>query len=401
MRKGFFHPTELNVSKAPEPQTARCGACGLLKKCQTPKMPVAGRGKKGILIVGEAPGETEDIQGTPFVGVSGRYLRDTLADLGVETAKDCWLTNALICRPPANKTPDDKRIAYCRPNLLNTIKELQPTIIILLGGVAVKSLISYLWHDEPGGITRWVGWQIPSQKFNAWVCPTYHPAYLLRENNPVLEMYFRDHLKQALRLEDRPWQEIPDYPSQVERIINVSEASEAIQDMVSSPLVAFDYETDRLKPDRQDAEIVCCSLSNGTRTIAYPWHGKTIAATKELLLSPSKKIASNFKFEERWTLAKLGIQVKNWLWDTMLAAHVIDNRKDISGLKFQAFVYLGIGAYEETVAPYLKSKEDGANSRNRVKEVDLDTLLLYCGLDSLLEWQVAQRQMAYLGFKEK
>src|SRR5262245_43419820 len=83
----------------------RCGLCGLLNKCQSPKMEVYGKGKNGILIVGEAPGANEDEQGIPFVGKAGRYLRGILHGLDVNMRNDCWLTNSLICRPPNNATP--------------------------------------------------------------------------------------------------------------------------------------------------------------------------------------------------------------------------------------------------------------------------------------------------------
>src|SRR5688572_528647 len=95
-------PLLLTSSARRPPTIPKCGACGLLKGCKSPKMPVSGKGAKGILIIGEAPGRDEDIQGRPFVGATGEKLETTLRKLGVEMRRDCWLTNALICRPKAN-----------------------------------------------------------------------------------------------------------------------------------------------------------------------------------------------------------------------------------------------------------------------------------------------------------
>ena len=103
-----------------------------------------------------------------------------------------------------------------------------------------------------------------------------------------------------------------------------------------------------------------------------------------------KKIASNLKFEERWTRAKLGHGVVGWHWDTMLAAHLIDNRPHITSIKFQAFVLLGVADYSSHVEEFLKPIGD--SDYNRVEEMNEEDLLLYNGLDSLLEFKVMKKQ---------
>lgn len=402
MPAGFFSKSELQT-KAPIPLLPRCGACGLLDTCITPKMAVSGRGERKILIVGEAPGKEEDQQGRAFVGVSGQDLSAICRKNGVELREDCWVTNALICRPPNNTIKDEAVVDHCRPNLIKTVKQLQPEVIILLGGRAVTSLLGWLWKDDVGKIGRWVGWQIPSQRLNAWVCPTYHPSFVLRsdkENNPLPRWFYEDQLGRALQLRGRPWQTIPDYPSQVEVTLDPVRAAAVIRKMIArGGTVAFDYETDRIKPDHPDARIVCCSVCwEGKKTIAYPWMGDAIQATRELLLSPLKKVGQNMKFETRWSLAKLGVVVQNWVWDCMLAAHVYDNRPDITSIKFQQFVWLGAESYDDHIKPYLESdkRKAGGNTPNRIKDIDLKQLLLYCGMDSLLEYLVAMKQMGVM-----
>ncbi len=111
-----------------------------------------------------------------------------------------------------------------------------------------------------------------------------------------------------------------------------------------------------------------------------------------------KKIGYNLKYEHRWLKAKLGIEVQGWVWDGMIAAHLIDTRSGITSLKFQSLVLLGMADYDTDVKPYLKS--DGANVKNKIREVELQTLLLYNGLDALLEYKVAKIQMNQLGIAQ-
>lgn len=399
---GFFAKTEI-TTKAPPTLVPRCGQCKLFEHCHSPKMKPDGRGRKGILIIGEAPGAQEDQQGHPFVGPTGSLLQRTLAKFDVDMRRDCWLHNALACKPQkdSNDIKDPKAIDHCRPNVLNAIRKLQPETIILLGASAVKSLIGWLWREEVGSVNRWIGWKIPCQKLNTWICPAWHPAYILRGNSgkqdDTMQMLFEQHIEAALQLEGRPWAEKPDYANKIQIVLDDEQADRELLTIIARDKpIAFDFETDRLKPDREEARIYSCAVSNGETTIAYPWAGKAIQRTKDLLLSNIPKWGYNIKFETRFTIAKLGIRVKNWKWDGMLAAHVLDNRGEITSLKFQSFVLLGVGPYDEVISPYLKAK-GGANEPNRIKEVGLPTLLRYNGMDALLEWEVAQKQMEMMG----
>ena len=396
--EGFF-TSDVGLKKAPLPLIARCGTCGLYRDCKSPKMPPSGKGKKRILLVAEAPGRQEDNNGIQFFGEAGTHLKDVLVKVGIDMREDCFLTNAATCRPPNNKLPK-RSVDYCRPNLIRAVEELQPEVIIPLGESAVRSLLGWLWKGDSGtAIGRWVGWQIPCQKLNCWICPTWHPSYLLRNEEratSVLDALFERHLRDACSLQGRPWQEVPNYARQVNVIVDVERAAEAVYRLADgSKPVAIDYETNMLKPDSDRACIVSCAVSDGETTVSYPWHGKAIKATKRLLRSKVPKIASNCKFEERWTRREFGHGVRNWCFDTMLAAHAIDSRPNTKSIKFQAWILLGQGVWNAHIEPFLQGK--GKNEENRIKEISLDRLLLYGGMDALLEWQVAQVQARKLG----
>lgn len=406
MKRGFFSARELKTKTSAHTTVARCGLCSLHKTCLAPKMQVTGQGRRRILIVGEAPGRQEDEyidkrtgqKGKQFIGESGDLLRSTLKEFGIHPDRDCWFDNALRCHPKDNKLPKNPQpiIEACRPNLLKTIQELSPNVIIPLGSIACKSLMPMLWKDDMGPVSIWGSWRIPSQAINTWVCPTFHPAYILRQPGPVVKLKFRQDLKQALVLKDKPWKEVPDWTSTVECIYHPSQAAKAIRHLLEEcgsrevPF-AIDYETTCLKPEYDGAEIVSCSMSNGATTISYPWAGEAIEATSEAWKNPIGKIASNMKFEDRWTRKMLGHGIRSWYWDTMLAAHILDNREGICSVKFQAFVLCGVKAYNEHIEPFLDSGKH--KHLNRIKELDIKDLLLYGGMDSKVEYEVAKRQI--------
>ncbi len=397
----FFSPTTWQGDRKAVARLPECGKCGLFRACHSPKMKPSGRGKRSILIVGEAPGEKEDEKGVQFVGKTGQFLRTELRGLGVEL-EDCYKTNSIICRPPRNKI-ENLHIASCRPNLLKTVRDLKPRVIVLLGASAVRSLLPAEREADVGSLARWVGWTIPSHEHQAWICPTYHPSYLLRVNDKVLERMFRGHLEQAVALEDVAITSEPleALKKQVECITNPRVARDRVRDLAKQEgILAFDYESNRLKPDDKRCRIASCSFClNGENTFAVLVDNKMKPMISEVLKNPRlKKVASNLKNEERWTRAILGHRVAGWYWDTMLAAHVLDNRKAITSLKFQAFIHFGIADYERVVAPYFQSGKDGFN---RVHEVPVDDLLLYNGLDSLLEYRLMVLQRKQMGLKSE
>ena len=408
MSSGFFDEASF-AKPPPTPTQPRCGTCGLYKSCKSPKMELSGDGRKGILIVAEAPGADEDERGTQLVGKSGRLLRDELDELGIDLDRDCWKTNAIICRPKDNRTPSDAEIEYCRPNVLNAITELKPRTIILLGDSAVKALIGWLWRESPGSIGRWIGWRIPDQRLNAWICPMWHPSYLLRPEKQYVAadprlVIWREHLAAAVGLNKRPWKTVPDWQSDVRVEMDDVIAAEELDGIVKwakDRCIAVDYETNMLKPDGPDARIVSCAVAYGystgpTGVISYPWTKATAAATGRLLRSPIPKIIANQQFEIRWTLKEFGHGIDNIVWDTMQNAHIMDNRKGrVTSVKFQSYVLLGQSPWDEHIKPFLKAKY--SNVPNRIHQIKIEDLLLYGGLDALLEYRLAIRQRKLMG----
>jgi uracil-DNA glycosylase len=151
---------------------AACRAC---KLCNGRTQTVFGVGdpQADWLVVGEAPGENEDLQGEPFVGQAGKLLDNMLRPLGLARGRGVYIANVLKCRPPGNRNPEPDEVAQCEPFLRRQVALLQPRIILAMGRFAVQSLLQ---STEPIGKLRG-----RAHTYNGVpVVVTYHPAYLLR-----------------------------------------------------------------------------------------------------------------------------------------------------------------------------------------------------------------------------
>jgi DNA polymerase len=171
-----------------EDEVRKCTKCGLHKNRTNT---VFGKGPidADILIIGEAPGREEDIQGKPFVGAAGQKLDEMLLASGIE-ARKVFITNAVKCRPPGNRNPEPYEIMKCNPYLVKQIEVIKPKIIVLLGNVAL-SLVT----GEISGITKIRGKRLEYMSYPA--IPTFHPAYVVR--NPGSEKTVVEDFNQVIR----------------------------------------------------------------------------------------------------------------------------------------------------------------------------------------------------------
>ncbi|MFW9925698.1 MAG: uracil-DNA glycosylase [Candidatus Thorarchaeota archaeon] len=160
-----------------------CTNCPL-HETRAKAVPGEGPCDAGVLFVGEAPGAKEDETGRPFVGRSGELLVSLLEEIGL-TRANVFITSILKCRPPKNRTPNQFEINVCRPYLEQQIELIQPKVIVLLGGVAISSLIGPWKVSEAHGRFYESG----SNEFFI----TYHPAAALRF--PKVKDKMRDDFK--------------------------------------------------------------------------------------------------------------------------------------------------------------------------------------------------------------
>jgi uracil-DNA glycosylase family 4 len=362
-----------------------------------------GKGALNIFNLGEAPGESDDQRGRQWQGKTGRMLQRAYSDLGVDLFKDCVNLNSTNCRPSSkdgnNRTPTNDEIAACRTRVLKGINQHKPHVIILLGGCAVSSVIGHRWKKDLGGIFRWRGWTIPDRDFNAWLCPVFHPNFVERADREILTIWTQD-LERALSMRDEPLPKWKDESKQVTIIEDLSPLAN-----ITGP-AALDWETTGLKPhDTSRHEIISgsvCDRDDHVWAFMFPKDRQNLARLKRFLVGPAKKIASNMKFEHTWAWEQLHVEIRNWLFDTMLASHVLDNRPEISGLKFQTYVNFGLADYSSEVEKFLRASGKDANEENKIRELvktkdGRKKLLTYNGMDSIFEFRLAMKQMKIMG----
>ena len=133
-----------------------------------------------LLIIGEAPGPQENIQGKPFVGPAGQLLDKILRAGNFDPDKDVYITNSVFRMPPGEdgksfRKPNDQEIEYYRPFVFEIIRLINPYVILLTGNVACQSVLNKT------GITSLRGQWIQSKGY--WLMPIFHPSYLLRNQS--------------------------------------------------------------------------------------------------------------------------------------------------------------------------------------------------------------------------
>ncbi len=127
-----------------------------------------------LMLIGEAPGYHEDMQGVPFVGRAGQLLDKIFQSVGLTREKDIYICNTIKCRPPDNRNPLESEKMACREYLDAQIDILKPRIILICGNVALQSMLQL-----PYGISKARGKWFDGP-YNSKMMPIFHPSYLLR-----------------------------------------------------------------------------------------------------------------------------------------------------------------------------------------------------------------------------
>jgi DNA polymerase len=155
-----------------------CRKCELWK---TRKNAVPGEGnpQSSVMFIGEAPGQSEDIEGKPFVGAAGKFLETLLSEMGLSRS-DVFICNIVKCRPPRNREPIPKEIQTCTPYLDKQIKIIKPILIVTLGNYSTAYIFSKASLPF-SSITRARGkfYESSILDMRITIFPTFHPAAAL------------------------------------------------------------------------------------------------------------------------------------------------------------------------------------------------------------------------------
>lgn len=272
------------------------------------------------MIVGEAPGEREDDSGKPFVGRAGRLLDEVMEDAGLDRHK-VFITNAVACRPPNNRTPRKREIEACKHWLQKQIKVVEPKVILALGNVAMQSLLGIK------GIRKHRG--RPIEHEGHVILPTYHPSYILRGDGRERGVLEQDmHTFKSII----DFGGIPEEREVNVTIVNSAETFDQMLDALTG-VVSCDIETTCLYPWDKNARIV--TLGFGTRDGEFsiplhhkesPWDRKDVEEMIERITEKLEDCLIVFqggKFDIVWVKKHLGVLWQND-FDIMLAHHILD-----------------------------------------------------------------------------
>jgi len=374
----FFELEQVDVNNLETEQNKSelCRKCGLCEE-GIPET-YTGNGDKKILLVFGYKAKRPELN---------QKLKQALLDNGINYLDDCWITHSVIGE--SKTKPKLDQINYCREVLKKTIKKLQPEKIITFGKTALTGLIGD--KISISNLDKWVGWIIPDQDYKAWIFPTYgeRDFSLISGKESFLPTSFQKHIFCMAKHEKKFL--LHKDPFQNKNNLDL--------DISKEKITAFDIETTGIKPYSPGHEILTISFAfSDNKVIAFPLDSeKNIEFARRILENPKiKKIAQNLKYEDSWLRNVLGINVKNWCWDTMLATHHMDNRSGITGLKFQTYVNFGVAGYDKYCSDFFVK---GSHSINKLKEANQIQVLKYNGLDAYFTYKLAEKQMKELKVK--
>jgi len=325
------------------------------------------------LVIGEAPGEEEDLVGKPFVGRSGTLLRTAIDGIGL-SKDDVVYTNIVRCRPSNNKI-SKVAINFCKAFAIQDIEEYKPKFVLLMGNSPLEGILGET------GITNWNG--IIIKKNGRKYLPLYHPAYILR--NPGAT---DDWLTGFLSMEDSDVSS-SEYKLVVPR--NLKEVKDMQDELVLYNYIAYDTEVISLNPFSVGSILLAVSFAVPDKKFAVPidhkdsWF-KGNGNVKDIIINILKThdnaiIGHNLKFDQMQSVKHLGVKFSGCA-DTMLISHMLDSRQGIHGLKRLAGVYCGMYGYDRELEAYkLSHPEANPDKGGNYGEIPLEILLPYAAND--------------------
>ena len=354
-----------------------------------------------ILFVGEAPGGDEDREGVPFIGRSGKLLREAIGAFSRVRPEQCGITNTVRCRPPRNRTPNKTEIRGCHPRLMAEIAKRKPKILVALGNVPLEALTGNT------GITKYNARVMPCVLpgfEDVLVVGCFHPAYVLRADFEMERFIVALETAQAAlhgEIEDKGGRG-------TYTVVNkLSDLKALMLRLMQAKLVAVDTETGALSPFQSVfPRLLCVSFSDAfgkgwTVPIDHaesPWRvgGKredqratALKLISRFITSDVPKVLQSGKFDALHLRAALGVRLRNYR-DTFLDHIVTDETRGTHGLDQLAWTYTGMGGYDKPLADHVKSNRE-ANPEKGGSYANIPGPLLfdYAAMDADVTFRVA------------
>jgi uracil-DNA glycosylase family 4 len=373
-----------------------CDKCKLYErnkdKLINPKMePVVGNKYNGLVIVGEHLTPEEDIKKNLLVGEKLGSIRSAFYKNRINLLHEAAITHAAVC---ASKKVTDNQYKCCRRILAEKLLELKPKVIVTLGEMAFKSVMGIKNKIAASKIRNRI---VPNFEFNCIVFPILNPLYINayhyqyaieKDISRISKLWQKDYHKRSFINSLLKKRKILDNIKIIE--VKANQLDEVFRKVNQLDKVALDYETTNLNP--YDSFFELTHISFGLENIAWVIHenlwqndlsvwDKVIKNMQSILTNPNiLKVIQNSKFEDLGSRYIFKIKQIENTFCTMLATHVIDERRGCTSLDFQNLMRFGIPPYSETVKAFLMKKEKD-DKCNRIRHAPHDDLILYAGLD--------------------
>lgn len=319
-----------------------------------PRIPATQVKQAPIAIVGEAPGVMEIAKKRPFIGPSGDVLRKSFAHVGLPSPDDCFISNALLCRPPAKKAISKAAIANCQKRLFDELRQVQPKIVLAFGNTAMHALTS----DFKLKITKAQGQVIESESLpGVPIVPVLHPAAIMRAGGKYKQ--FLQALDRACKVFKTGEVKKPPTPS-YHVVENGTQLDRAIQGLIKQPILGGDIETHGNPRTGRIIDLgVCWNNPQGTedkvgRVLIFP--EDMIPYTKPLFEAKGPKwIWQGGKYDMEWLWEKgLPARLDH---DTMMLHYALVEQTGTHDLDQLSMLYLGDDPYKSSVRDYTKGKK--------------------------------------------
>ena len=336
-----------------------------------------------IMIVGEAPGYNEERTGRVFSGAAGQEMDKMLTRAGLDR-KEIYVTNAVKCRPPENRTPERWEAKICADEYLTAeLEAVNPTHVLLLGNAALTAVA------KKSGITkhRGVRLEVKGQPRDRTIMAAFHPAYALR--NPGVYPVLQEDIRRFARAIKGSFQVVPVKTRMVTGFKGLKWLIHQLENLPPKSVVSYDTE-DRYRPWHPDWSITCLGVTwDGKNAYVIPlyhpdspfrkvWlpmlqHLRKALTREDLILVAQSGKHDNVQLAG----AKIFLEHE---FDVLLAAHLIDENR-AKNLGFLAQTYLGADVYKGMVE--LKPEV--------ILKQDLRKLCEYNGNDVGYTWQLREK----------
>lgn len=318
-----------------------CQNCDLYRSCQAVNIMGQGPLDADIMIVTDTPGYQEDETGKALAGNMRTFLKDLLEEAGIKM-KDCYITNAVKCKPPNGYKIKVKEMNACRPYLDREIKTVKPKFILLLGANALKSFMG----KEKCSITEMHGQLFDRDGIQ--VMPAYSPGVGFRDPKKLVPLK-QDLKKFALLTKGKR----PQKPKLNFHVVeNFDDFNQMISDLKKSKVTSWDIESTSLNRFEGVITMMGFGLKNKQwiLPLEFPFgkfkgnrdlQRKMVEVVTEAINHRVKarvNITHNGKFDNLWTRHHFGVRVHNH-FDTMIAHYVLDEN-DGHSLKYLARILL-------------------------------------------------------------